>query len=145
MADTPFPAECDGASQRNVAIEDTAAAISFVESLSPQETRRKLDLRRHRQQLRQGKEDRGHGAHQPLRRGHGGRRVELRHDRQGLRGFPNAWVDSVVRRSAAPPSCATVALAPPPSPATSAPTRPRVCLPTDDEGQHDVLRLVMGR
>jgi len=44
MTDASFPAVCDGASQRNVAIEDTAAAISFVESLSPQETRRKLDL-----------------------------------------------------------------------------------------------------
>ena len=38
-----FPAECDGAGQRNVAIQDTAAAISFVESLT-QEGRRKLDL-----------------------------------------------------------------------------------------------------
>eukprot|EP00964_Phaeocystis_antarctica_P119360 scaffold83101_cov62-Phaeocystis_antarctica.AAC.1 len=38
-----FPAECDGAGQRNVAIQDTAAAISFVESLM-QEGRRELDL-----------------------------------------------------------------------------------------------------
>ena len=38
-----FPAECDGADQRNVAVEDTAAAISFVESLA-QEGRRKLHL-----------------------------------------------------------------------------------------------------
>ena len=37
----PFPAECDGASHRNVAIEDVAAAISFVESRT-QESRRKL-------------------------------------------------------------------------------------------------------
>ena len=29
-----FPAECDGADQRNVAVQDTAAAISFVESLA---------------------------------------------------------------------------------------------------------------
>ena len=43
LTDAPFPAECDGAGQRNVAVEDTAAAITFVESLS-QEGRRKLDL-----------------------------------------------------------------------------------------------------
>ena len=36
-----FPAECDGADQRNVAVQDTASAISFVESLT-QEGRRKL-------------------------------------------------------------------------------------------------------
>eukprot|EP00964_Phaeocystis_antarctica_P077025 scaffold47718_cov66-Phaeocystis_antarctica.AAC.1 len=39
-----FPAECDGAGQRNVAIKDTTAAISFVESLM-QEERRELDLK----------------------------------------------------------------------------------------------------
>ena len=43
LTDASFPAECDGAGQRNVAVEDTAAAISFVESLT-QEGRRKLDL-----------------------------------------------------------------------------------------------------
>jgi len=42
-SDASFPAECDGANQRNVAVVDTAAAISFVESLT-QEGRRKLDL-----------------------------------------------------------------------------------------------------
>jgi hypothetical protein len=41
--DASFPAECDGADQRNVAVQDTAAAISFVESLT-QEGRRRLDL-----------------------------------------------------------------------------------------------------
>ena len=39
--DALFPARCDGASQRNVAIEDTNFAISFVDSLI-QESRRKL-------------------------------------------------------------------------------------------------------
>eukprot|EP00964_Phaeocystis_antarctica_P039128 scaffold22379_cov60-Phaeocystis_antarctica.AAC.1 len=34
VTDAPFPAECDGADQRNVAVEDTAAAISFVKSLT---------------------------------------------------------------------------------------------------------------
>ena len=43
LTDASFPAECDGAGQRNVAVEDTAAAISFVESLT-QEGRRKLGL-----------------------------------------------------------------------------------------------------
>ena len=38
MAGTRFPAECDGASQRNVTINDTADAIAFVESLGPQST-----------------------------------------------------------------------------------------------------------
>ena len=40
---TLFPAECDGASQRSVAIEDTSAAVSFVNSLASV-SRRKLDL-----------------------------------------------------------------------------------------------------
>jgi len=40
-----FPAECDGgASQRNVMIENTEAAISFVERTTRQSARRKLDL-----------------------------------------------------------------------------------------------------
>eukprot|EP00964_Phaeocystis_antarctica_P030107 scaffold16967_cov51-Phaeocystis_antarctica.AAC.1 len=43
LTDASFPAECDGADQRNVAVEDTAAAITFVKSLT-QEGRRKLDL-----------------------------------------------------------------------------------------------------
>ena len=43
LTHAPFPAECDGADQRNVAVEDTAAAISFVKSLT-QAGRRKLDL-----------------------------------------------------------------------------------------------------
>eukprot|EP00964_Phaeocystis_antarctica_P121385 scaffold85046_cov54-Phaeocystis_antarctica.AAC.2 len=43
LTDASFPAECDGADQRNVAVEDTAAAISFVKSLT-HEGRRKLDL-----------------------------------------------------------------------------------------------------
>ena len=38
-----FPAECDGGTQRNVTVENTTAAISFVESLK-QGARRKLDL-----------------------------------------------------------------------------------------------------
>ena len=43
MTGASFPAECDGAGQRNVAVKDKAAAISFQESLT-QEGRRKLDL-----------------------------------------------------------------------------------------------------
>ena len=42
-SDASFPAECDGADQRNVAVVDTPAGISFVESLT-QQGRRKLDL-----------------------------------------------------------------------------------------------------
>ena len=40
---SPFPAKCDGANRRNVAIEDATAAVSFVDNLT-QESRRKLDL-----------------------------------------------------------------------------------------------------
>jgi len=43
VTDASFPAECDGADQRNVAVADIAAAILFVESLT-QDGRRKLDL-----------------------------------------------------------------------------------------------------
>ena len=145
MADTPFPAECDGASQRNVAIEDAAAAISFVESLSPQETRRKLDLGDTDNSFVKGKKTAVMVLISPSDADTAADAWNYGMIARDYGGSPNAWVDSVVRRSAAPPSCATVALAPPPSPAPSAPTRPRVCLPTDDEGQHDVLRLVVGR
>ena len=41
--DASFPAQCDGASQHNVTIEDTAAAVSF-EATTRQSARRKLDL-----------------------------------------------------------------------------------------------------
>mgnify|MGYP005642410977 FL=1 len=44
--DASFPAECDGgASQRNVMIENTEAAISFVERTTRQSAGRKLDIR----------------------------------------------------------------------------------------------------
>lgn len=41
--DASFPAQCDGASQRNVVIENTEAAVSF-EATTRQSARRKLDL-----------------------------------------------------------------------------------------------------
>ena len=41
--DASFPAQCDGASQRNVIIENTEAAVSF-EATTRQSARRKLDL-----------------------------------------------------------------------------------------------------
>ena len=41
--DASFPAQCDGASQHNVTIEDTAAAVSF-EATTRQSARRKLDI-----------------------------------------------------------------------------------------------------
>lgn len=42
-ADASFPAECDGADQRNVAVENATEAISFVNSLTPG-SRRKLGV-----------------------------------------------------------------------------------------------------
>ena len=43
LTDASFPAQCDGASQRNVIIENTEAAVSF-EATTRQSARRKLNL-----------------------------------------------------------------------------------------------------
>ena len=144
MTGASFPAECDGAGQRNVAVKDKAAAISFQESLT-QEGRRKLDLGDAKNNFVKGKKTAimvilspsdATTAADPWNDG-----VIAR----DYGGSPNNYVDAVVRRSAAhlsPPS-------PPPVRATSPlPTphkRTRFCPHTDGDSQHDAVRMVVGQ
>ena len=101
MTGASFPAECDGAGQRNVAVKDKAAAISFQESLT-QEGRRKLDLGDAKNNFVKGKKTAimvilspsdATTAADPWNDG-----VIAR----DYGGSPNNYVDAVVRRSAAP-------------------------------------------
>ena len=100
IADTPFPAECDGASQRKVAIEDTAAAVSFVDSLSPQDTRRRLDLGDLDNTFVKGKKTAVMVIISPSDAVNAAEPWNYGMIASVYGGSPNAWVDEVVRRAA---------------------------------------------
>ena len=145
LTDASFPAECDGAGQRNVAVEDTAAAISFVKSLT-QAGRRKLDLGDTDNTFVKGKKTAIMVIISPSDADTAADSWDYGVIASSFASSPNTYVDAVVRRSAAhlsPPitSCAQ------PSPLLAPHQRAcgPVCVPTDGEGQHDVLRMVMGR
>ena len=127
-----FPAECDGADQRNVAVQDTAAAISFVESLT-QEGRRKLGLGDTDDDFVKGKKTAimviisPSDASSPAAPWHNG---VIASD---YRGSPNDYVDAVVRRFTITP------------PHRTHQSTPRLRPPTDGDSQQDVVRLVVGR
>ena len=137
-----FPAECDGADQRNVAVQDTAAAISFVESLA-QEGRRKLHLEDTDNTFLKGKKTAIMVIISPFDDattaaaawGYGVVASDYV-------GSPNDYVDAVVRRSAAPVTSPAARNQPLPTPHK----RTRGCAPpTDGEGQHDVVHILVGR
>ena len=97
-----FPAECDGGNQRNVAVEDTAAAISFVESLK-QGGRRKLDLGDTNNTFVKGKKT----AIMVIISPSDATRAAAAWDYiTSVHGSPNIYVDAVVRRLAPHVSCA---------------------------------------
>eukprot|EP00964_Phaeocystis_antarctica_P085216 scaffold53786_cov62-Phaeocystis_antarctica.AAC.4 len=132
LTDASFPAECDGAGQRNVAVEDTAAAISFVESLT-QEGRRKLDLGDKDNTFVKGKKTAimviispsdATTAADPWNDG------VIASD---YGGSANNYVDAVVQRTCHLPS----------PPARNPPRPPRSS--TDGESRHDVARMVVRR
>ena len=139
-----FPAECDGAGQRNVPVEDTAAAILFVESLT-QEGRRKLDLGDVDNTYARGKKTAIMFIMSPSDATTAAAPWDYGVIASDYASSPNDYVDAVVRRSAAhlsPPS-------PPPVRATSPlPTphkRTRFCPHTDGDSQHDAVRMVVGQ
>ena len=113
IADTPFPAECDGASQRNVAIEDTADAISFVDSISPQDlspqvelsrrgpqdARRRLDLGDPDNTFVKGKKTAVITIISPSDAVTAAEAWNYGMIASAYGGSPNAWVDAVVRRA----------------------------------------------
>jgi hypothetical protein len=128
VTDSSFPAECDGADQRNVAVEDTAAAISFVESLA-QEGRRKLDLGDTDNTFVKGKKTAIMVIISPSDA------TSAAASWSDYGSSPNAYVDAVVRRFAAPePSLLS----------TPYQRTQRSHAPTDGESQHDVVRMVVG-
>ena len=90
-----FPAECDGADQRNVAVADTPAGISFVESLT-QQGRRKLDLGDTDNTFLKGKKT----AIMVIISPSDATSAETPWSNYG--DSPNDYVDAVVRRFAAP-------------------------------------------
>ena len=97
-----FPAECDGGTQRNVAVEDTAAAISFVESLK-QGGRRKLDLEDTENTFVKGKKT----AIMVIISPSDATTAAAAWDYiPSDHGSPNTYVDAVVRRLAPHVSCA---------------------------------------
>ena len=96
-SDASFPAECDGADQRNVAVVDTPAGISFVESLT-QQGRRKLDLGDTDNTFLKGKKT----AIMVIISPSDATSAEAPWSDYG--DSPNDYVDAVVRRFAAPAS-----------------------------------------
>ena len=130
-----FPAECDGANQRNVSIEDIAAAISFIESLQQEERRRELDLADIDNTFIKGKKTAIMVLISPsdaTTAGEPWSYIAADH------GSPNAYVDAVVRRFTAPvTSCARNHRPSPPL------TNSRA--PADGDIQLDVVQLVVGR
>jgi hypothetical protein len=100
MVDNRFPAECDGASQRNVTIENNTAAISFVEGLGPQDTRRKLDLGDPDNTFVKGKKTALMVLISPSDAVTAADPWNYGMIASVYGGSPNAWVDAVVRRSA---------------------------------------------
>ena len=92
-----FPAECDGGTQRNVAVENTTAAISFVESLK-QGGRRKLDLGDTENRFVLGKKTAIMVIISPFDASTAAAAWDYITTDQG--GSPNAYVDAVVRRLA---------------------------------------------
>ena len=129
-----FPAECDGANQRNVSIEDIAAAISFIESLQQEERRRELDLADIDNTFIKGKKTAIMVLISPsdaTTAGEPWSYIAADH------GSPNAYVDAVVRRFTAPvTSCARNHRPSPPL------TNSRA--PADGDVQLDVVQLVVG-
>ena len=139
LTDASFPAECDGAGQRNVAVEDTAAAVSFVESLT--QGRRKLDLGDTDNTFVKGKKTAIMVIISPSDAVTAADSWNYGVIASSFAGAPNDYVDAVVRRSAAPVTShhllrATIA---PPRPA---PTR-SLCVLTDGDSRHDVARVVV--
>jgi len=140
VTDAPFPAECDGADQRNVAVEDTAAAISFRKSLTL-EGRRKLDLGDTDNTFVKGKKTAIMVIISPSDAVTAADPWNYGVIASSFASSPNTYVDAVVRRSAAPVTShhllrATIA---PPRPA---PTR-SLCVLTDGDSRHDVARMVV--
>ena len=97
-----FPAECDGASQRNVTIEDTAAAISFVDRITQVSNvaRRKLDLGDTDNTFVRGKKTAIMVVISPSDAVTAADPWNYGMIASDYGGSPNAWVDAVVRHSA---------------------------------------------
>ena len=106
-----FPAECDGGNQRNVMINDTEAAKSFVESLK-QDERRKL-LGDTDNTFIKGKKTAIVVLISPS---DATTAAEPWSDVAAIHGSPNAYVDAVVRRCTAPvtTACAQPSASPTP-------------------------------
>ena len=136
-----FPAECDGADQRNVAVQDTASAISFVESLT-QEGRRKLHLEDTDNTFLKGKKTAIMVIISPSDATTAAAPWNDGVIASDYAGSPNDYVDAVVRRSAAPVTFYHLLRA---TIAHPTQTHPRLLGLTDGKAQHDTVRLVVGR
>ena len=101
-----FPAECDGASQRDVAIENTTAAIMFVDGIITQVSnvaRRKLDLGDIENTFVRGKKTAIMVLISPSDATNALDSWNYGIIASDFGGSPNAWVDAVVRET--PQSC----------------------------------------
>ena len=136
LTDASFPAECDGADQRNVAVEDTAAAISFVKSLT-HEGRRKLDLGDTDNTFVKGKKTAIMVIISPSDA------TTAADPWNDYEGSANDYVDAVVRSTPVTFYHLLRATIAPPYPHQLKHARLRD--PTDGESQHDVVRMVVGR
>ena len=137
-----FPAECDGGTQRNVTVENTTAAISFVESLK-QGGRRKLDLGDTDNAFVLGKKTAIMVIISPSDASNAEAAWDYITSDQG--GSPNAYVDAVVRRLAHHTRLLRATNAPLCRMSAGALVNPYPLPRTDEGGQLDAVRMVVGR